>query len=286
MRVVRTLETVRRQSRAWRREGETVAFVPTMGYLHEGHLSLMRLARRRADRVIASIFVNPTQFAPTEDFEAYPRDTARDLRLARAEGVDLCFVPDTGSMYRPGHRTEVHVTGLEAVLEGKTRPTHFAGVALVVLKLLHIVEPDILVLGQKDAQQAVVLETMIADLDLPVRVIRGRTVRERDGLALSSRNVYLSSEDRKAAPVLYRALRRARRAVQDGERSAARVLALVRREVAREPRVRLDYVAAVDARTLREVKRLRGRILIPIAAYLGKTRLIDNVEFRVREDRA
>jgi pantoate--beta-alanine ligase len=251
-----------------------------MGYFHEGHLSLMRRARRRGDRVVVSIFVNPTQFAPTEDLAAYPRDIPRDLTLARGAGVDLCFVPAAERIYRSGRCTEVRVTGLESRLEGATRPTHFAGVALVVLKLLHLVEPDVMILGQKDAQQAVLLERMVEDLDLPVKVVRGATRRERDGLAMSSRNVYLSPEDRRAAPILHRALVLAQSAARGGERSAAKLLSLIRRELAAESRVRLDYAAVVDARTLEGLDRVEGRVLIPIAAYLGRTRLIDNVEFQ------
>jgi pantoate--beta-alanine ligase len=244
-----------------------------MGFFHEGHLSLMRKARRLCDRVVVSIFVNPTQFAPHEDFKSYPHDLRRDLKCARELNVDLCFMPAENQMYSPDHRTEVHVTGLDRVLEGTTRPTHFAGVALVVAKLLHITEPDILVLGQKDAQQAVVLETLVRDLGFPVKVLRGPTVRERDGLAMSSRNTRLTEKQRRAAPVLWRALRKARRR-------------LIRSEVAREPLVRLDYAAVVNARTLEEIPKLEGRVLIPIAAYLGRTRLIDNVEFSVSGGRS
>lgn len=286
LRVVRTVPGVRRTVTAWRKAGERVAFVPTMGYFHEGHLSLMRRARRFGDRVVVSIFVNPAQFGSGEDLDRYPRDLPRDLRLAREAGVDLCFVPAAGVLYPPGHATTIHVTGLEHRLEGRTRPTHFAGVALVVQKLLGIVAPDVLLLGQKDAQQAVILERMIKDLNVHVVVRRGPTVRERDGLAMSSRNTYLTPEERQAAPVLWRALRRARRAAAEGERSAARILSLVRREIAAEPRVRLDYAAVVDAATLEDLKRLRRRVLIPVAAYLGRTRLIDNVEFAVDGGRA
>lgn len=279
MRVLKRGKAVRAQVRKWRALGGTVAFVPTMGALHEGHLSLLRLARRRADRAAASIFVNPAQFGRGEDFERYPRDTRRDLRLLRKEGAGVCFLPEAAEMYPEGHRTRVRVTGLEDLWEGASRPGHFAGVALVVLKLLHIVEPDLLVLGQKDAQQAVVLETMVRDLDLPVRVLRGSTVRERDGLAMSSRNVYLDAAQRRAAPVLYRALRKVRRAARDGERSARRLQRLAEREIAAEPEAHLDYVAVLDARTLQPVRRLEGRILVPVAAFFGGTRLIDNVEF-------
>jgi len=285
MRVLKSPSGVRRQVRAWRAAGERTAFVPTMGYFHEGHLSLMRRARRLADHVVVSIFVNPAQFGPREDFAAYPRDTARDLGLARTEGVDFCFVPDPDKVFRPQHRTEIHVGGLESRLEGVSRPTHFAGVALVVLKLLHMVEPDVLVLGQKDAQQAVVLETLLADLDLPVKVVRGSTLREPDGLAMSSRNIRLDAGEREAATVLSRALFRARDEALGGERSGARILQLILREMGREPRARLDYAAVVDARTLDDLEHLRGRVLIPLAAQVGKTRLIDNVEFSMPEER-
>jgi pantoate--beta-alanine ligase len=281
MAVARRPGGVRRRVRGWKAAGDRVAFVPTMGFFHEGHLSLMRWARAHADRVVVSLFVNPTQFAPHEDLSRYPRDLPRDLRLARAEGVDLCFVPDAGTLYGPGHRTEIHVTGLDSVLEGRTRPTHFAGVALVVLKLLHIVEPDLLVLGRKDAQQAVILSRMVADLDLDVRVVLRPTVRERDGVAMSSRNSYLSPPERQAARVLSRALALARAAVRDGERSARAVRALVEREIRHEPRARLDYAAVVDAETLDPVTRLRGRVLVPVAAWIGPTRLIDNAEIVV-----
>ena len=267
--------------RGWRGGGRRVAFVPTMGALHEGHLSLIRRARRRADRIAVSIFVNPRQFDRAEDLERYPRDLGRDLRLCRLEKVDACFTPAAGALYPPGHRTEVRVTGLESVWEGASRPGHFAGVTLVVLKLLHIVEPDLVLLGQKDAQQAVILERMIRDLDLPVRVLRAPVVREPDGLAMSSRNVRLTEVQRRAAPVLHRALVRARRAAREGERSPARLLKRIRREIEAEPAVRLDYAAVVDADTLEPLRRMEGRVLIPVAAFLGRVRLIDNVQFRL-----
>jgi len=281
VRVVRNRRAVRDQVRSWRKAGERVAFVPTMGYFHEGHLSLMRRARAAAERVVLSIYVNPAQFGPGEDFASYPRDPGRDLRLARAEGVDLAYVPPASGFYAPDHVTSVRVTGLEDVLEGASRPGHFAGVALVVLKLLHVVEPDVLVLGRKDAQQLVILTRLIGELDLPVRVLPAPIVRERDGVAMSSRNVHLDPELRAAARVLSRSLRRVKAAVREGERSAARVERLVRRVFAEEPLARLDYVAVVDARTLEPLSRLRGRVLVPLAAYLGKTRLIDNAELTI-----
>jgi len=282
MAVIRAPDAVRRQTRQWRKKGRRIAFVPTMGFFHEGHLSLMRRARTLADHVVISVFVNPTQFGPAEDFEGYPRNVPRDLDLARGERVDVCFLPRAERLYATDRRTAVHVTGLEHVLEGTTRPTHFSGVTLVVLKLLHIVEPDVLVLGQKDAQQALILEHMVRDLDVPVRVVRGPIVRERDGLAMSSRNVRLSPEERRAAPVLFRALRDARVLITSGERRVEPILRRIRARIAEEPLARLDYVAIVDARNLNPLERLEGRVLIPIAAWLGTTRLIDNLELSVR----
>ena len=282
MAVIRAPDAVRRQTRQWRKKGRRIAFVPTMGFFHEGHLSLMRRARKLADRVVISVFVNPTQFGPSEDFGAYPRNLPRDLELARTERVDVCFVPTAERIYAADRRTAVHVTGLEHVLEGVSRPTHFAGVTLIVLKLLHIVEPDVLVLGQKDAQQAMILERMVRDLDVPVRVVRGPIVRERDGLAMSSRNARLSPEERRAAPVLFGALKEARALVKSGERRAEPILRRLRAHIAEESRVRLDYAAVVDARTLNPLEVLEGRVLIPIAAWLGSTRLIDNLELNVK----
>ena len=282
MEVMRAPDAVRRQGREWRKKGRRIAFVPTMGSFHEGHLSLMRRARKLADRVVISVFVNPTQFGPSEDFGAYPRNLPRDLELARTERVDVCFVPKAERLYAADRRTAVHVTGLEHVLEGVSRPTHFAGVTLIVLKLLHIVEPDVLVLGQKDAQQAMILERMVRDLDVPVRVVRGPIVRERDGLAMSSRNARLSPEERRAAPVLFGALKEARALVKSGERRAEPILRRLRAHIAEESRVRLDYAAVVDARTLNPLEVLEGRVLIPIAAWLGSTRLIDNLELDVK----
>jgi pantoate--beta-alanine ligase len=279
--VVRAPDAVRHQTRQWRKRGRRIAFVPTMGFFHAGHLSLMRRARTLADHVVISVFVNPTQFGPGEDFEVYPRNVPRDLELARSEGVEVCFLPRAERLYGADRRTAVHVTGLEHVLEGVTRPNHFAGVTLIVLKLLNIVEPDVLVLGQKDAQQALILERMVRDLDMPVRVARGPIVRERDGLAMSSRNVRLSAEERHAAPVLFRALRDARARIRSGERRAEPILRGIQGRIAEEPRARLDYAAVVDARSLNPIERLEGRVLIPVAAWLGTTRLIDNLELSV-----
>ncbi len=271
--------TVRRRVALWKRRGGRVAFVPTMGAIHAGHLSLVARARRSADRVVASVFVNPLQFGPREDFRSYPRPIGRDRALLRAAGVDLLWEPRAAEIYPPGHRTRVCVEGLGDGLEGACRPGHFEGVATVVLMLLHVVAPDTLWLGQKDAQQARLLEQMVADLHLPVRVRRGPTVRERDGLALSSRNAYLDAEERRQAVALWRGLATARERLAAGERSAARIRAAVRRVWRGFPLVREDYVAVVDAERLEPLSRVRGRVLVAVAARVGRARLIDNFEW-------
>jgi len=268
----------------WTRAGARVAFVPTMGAIHEGHLSLVRRARATADRVVASIFVNPLQFGPGEDFRRYPRPARRDRAQLAAAGVDLLWEPRPEAMYPPDHATRVRVAGLGDVLEGASRPGHFEGVATVVLMLLEVVAPHVLWLGQKDAQQAHVLERMARDLRLPVRVRRAPTVREPDGLALSSRNAYLSEAERAQAVALSRGLRAARARLAAGERSAARVARAVRAAWRAYPLVREDYVAVVDAATLAPVKDVRAarRLLVAVAARVGPARLIDNFEWSTR----
>lgn len=280
----------------WKRAGLRVAFVPTMGAIHEGHLSLVRRARADADRVVASIFVNPLQFGPREDLARYPRPIRRDRALLAAAGVDLLWEPRREEIYPPGHCTRVAVEGLTDVLEGALRPGHFTGVTTVVAILLETVAPDVLWLGQKDVQQALVLERMVRDLRLPVRVRRGPTVREPDGLAMSSRNVYLAPDERAQAVALSRGLAAARAALAGGERSAARVARAVRAAWRRHPLVREEYVAVVDAATLAPLRDLRGggtrrgtrrsrvgvRVLVAVAARVGPARLIDNLEWGPR----
>jgi len=275
-----TPRAMRRLSERLKGRGKTLAFVPTMGGLHEGHLSLVRLACKSADRVCVSLFVNPLQFGPSEDYARYPRDTKRDLSLLEDAGVDAVYVPGTEAMYRDGFASRATVTGLESVLEGASRPGHFAGVCTVVLKLLNAVTPDELWLGQKDAQQCVVLERLIADLDLPIRVRRGPTVRESDGLALSSRNAYLSPAERAQAPVLYQALIAAKDAAKAGERDSVRLRERIVRHVVSAPLARLDYVEVVDPRTLARVERVEGDVMLLVACRFGAARLIDNLGFR------
>ncbi|MCC6350792.1 MAG: pantoate--beta-alanine ligase [Candidatus Eisenbacteria bacterium] len=282
MRQVVTVAELRAARAVFGRRGESVAFVPTMGAIHEGHLSLVALARRAADRVVASIFVNPLQFGPGEDYRRYPRPLRRDRARFAAAGVDLLWEPRVEDVYPPGDRTRVQVRELTATLEGASRPGHFDGVTTVVARLLHAVQPEQLWLGQKDAQQAVVLERMIADLLVPTRVRRGPTIREPDGLARSSRNAYLGARERQQAVALSQGLSSARVLLGRGERSAARLAAAIRLEWSGYPLVREDYVAVVDAGTLQPVRTVNGRVLVAVAARIGRTRLIDNFEWSPR----
>ena len=252
-------------------------FVPTMGYLHEGHLSLVRRAKAENERTAVSIYVNPTQFAPNEDLSSYPRDLARDLALLEVEGVNLVFTPSDAVMYPPGFQTMVTVAELSRPLEGSSRPTHFQGVATIVAKLFHIIQPTRAYFGQKDAQQAVVLRQMVRDLNFNVEMVICPIVREADGLALSSRNKYLTPEQRQAATVLSRALNRAKNAYANGERDGRILRRIMREAITAEPLARLDYVSAADPATLQELKEVKEGVLLSTAVFFGKTRLIDNI---------
>ena len=255
---------------------EPVGCVPTMGYLHEGHLSLVRAARERSASLVASIFVNPSQFAPSEDLAAYPRDLDRDLALLEAEGVDLVFVPSAEEMYPEAYDTWVDVEDLTKRLEGASRPTHFRGVATVVAKLLNVVRPQVVVFGQKDAQQALVIQRLIEDLDFGIELVVAPTVREPDGLAMSSRNTYLKPDERAAATVLHRSLLLAEALYADGERDAGSLRKAMENLIATEPLVEPVYVSVADLRTLDELKTIAGKALVSLAARVGKARLIDN----------
>jgi pantoate--beta-alanine ligase len=257
-----------------------------MGFFHEGHRSLMRAARAGNDLVVVSLFVNPAQFSPTEDLDGYPRDLAGDAAAAEAEGVDVLFAPSVVEVYPAGARTSVHVAGITEVLCGASRPGHFDGVTTVVAKLLSIVGPCRAYFGRKDAQQLAVVTRMACDLDFPVEVVGCPLVREPDGLAMSSRNAYLTADDRDAALVLSRALFAVGEAVQRGEREAARLVALLDDVLASEPRVRVDYRAIVDAATLEPVDHLTSDTLVALAAFVGRARLIDNVTVTVTPERA
>ncbi|HSB91115.1 MAG TPA: pantoate--beta-alanine ligase [Anaerolineales bacterium] len=260
-----------------RRLPEPVGFVPTMGYLHQGHLSLVRRARSENRSVAVSIFVNPTQFGPQEDLAAYPRNLDRDLALLEGEGVDLVWNPEPETMYPPGFQTWVTVEEVSQGLEGERRPGHFRGVATIVAKLFHAVAPQRAYFGQKDAQQAAVIRRMSADLDFDLEVVVCPTVREPDGLAMSSRNTYLSVEDRRAAPVLYRALKAAESAFAAGERDAQRLREILQEILDQEPRAKPQYVSVADPDTLTELDGPVTRALLSMAVFIGKTRLIDNV---------
>ena len=277
MRRIRTGNAMRAWSRALRREGVTIGLVPTMGALHEGHCSLIRAARLACDAVAVSIFVNPLQFGPLEDFDRYPHSLAQDLRLCRSGGVDALFLPRAQEMYPPDFETAVSVQRLTRRYEGLSRPGHFGGVTTVVTKLLNIVHPDKAFFGQKDYQQAVVVARLVKDLNLDTEIVMRPTVREPDGLALSSRNLHLSPEERKAATVLYRALSDGRELIRAGERSVKKVEAAMTRLIWAEPLARLDYLAVADPITLDEVRSVRGRVVLLLAVWIGETRLIDNL---------
>jgi pantoate--beta-alanine ligase len=265
---------------------EPVGLVPTMGFLHEGHLSLVRRARKECESVAVSIFVNPTQFGPKEDLANYPRDLLRDKVLLQAEGVDLVWTPSPDMMYPPRFQTWVTVEEVTQRLEGAMRPSHFRGVATIVAKLFNGVRPQMAYFGQKDAQQVVVIQQMASDLNFPVEVVVCPIVREADGLAMSSRNAYLAPKERQAAAVLFRALTAARRAFEAGERQAARLRGAVSETIAAEPLAELQYVSCAHPGTLQELEVVDKRALLSLAAFLGQTRLIDNILLEVSENAA
>lgn len=278
MEVVTAIEELRRRIREVKAGGASIGFVPTMGFLHQGHLSLMERARRENDFLVISIFVNPLQFGRGEDLDRYPRDREGDLAKARKVGCDLVFFPEEKTLYPPGLTTYVQVEGLSSVLCGVSRPTHFRGVATVVNKLFNLVQPDRAYFGQKDAQQAILIKRMVADLNMNLEVVVCPTVREEDGLAMSSRNNYLTPQERRAAPVLYRALKAGEELIAGGERSPRAVVRRMEEVIAGEPLVKkVDYLVVVDAENLQEKDPLEGSLLLAGAVYIGKARLIDNI---------
>ncbi|MGA9529335.1 MAG: pantoate--beta-alanine ligase [Terriglobales bacterium] len=276
MRVCATISDMRSACRALRSAGKRLGFVPTMGALHAGHLSLVRAAKAQCDAVAVSIFVNPTQFGPKEDLAKYPRPFENDCDALEKEGVDLIFAPTVEEMYGAGETTWVTVDGLSEKLDGRSRPGHFRGVTTVVAKLFHIVEPDRAFFGQKDAAQVAIIRRMVRDLNFPVEIVSCPIIREPDGLAMSSRNVYLSAEERRRAPVLHRSLQEVEKAFRAGERSASKLSQAGRAVIGQEPEVRLDYFEIVDPDTLDAVERVTGETLVAVAAFVGATRLIDN----------
>ena len=276
MKVVTTIKEVRENVKQWKKEGQTVGFVPTMGYLHEGHGSLITKARENNDKVVVSIFVNPMQFGPAEDLDSYPRDLNRDAKLCEDAGVDIIFHPEPEEMYADGFCSYVDMNGLTTELCGKTRPIHFRGVQTVVLKLFHIVTPDRAYFGQKDAQQLAVIKRMVKDLNVDTEIIGCPIIREEDGLAKSSRNTYLSPEERKAALVLSRSVLLGEKMVKEGERDCKKVIAAMTEEIEKEPLAKIDYVKIVDLSTMQQIDTIEHGILAAMAVYIGKTRLIDN----------
>lgn len=277
MNIYGSVAEARAACRAVRANNKRIGLVPTMGALHEGHLSLVRAAKFQCDVVAVSLFVNPTQFGPTEDLARYPRPFARDRELLEREGVAILFAPSAEEMYPKGDGTWVVVEGLSEKLDGRSRPGHFRGVATVVSKLFHIIEPDAAFFGQKDAAQCAVIRRLVRDLNFPVEIVVCPIVRESDGLAMSSRNAYLSPEDRQRALVLRRSLSRVEEDFRRGERTTTKLIAVARETFAKEPQVRLDYFEIVDPDSLEPIEQIHRPALAAVAAYLGSTRLIDNV---------
>lgn len=276
MKVIKTISEVRDIVKDWKKAGLSVGLVPTMGYLHDGHKSLIERACQENDRVVVSIFVNPTQFGPNEDFAAYPRDLERDAALCEAVGASLIFHPEPEEMYGGDFHTYVNMEVLSETLCGKTRPIHFRGVCTVVTKLFHIVAPDRAYFGQKDAQQLAIIKRMVKDLNFDIEIVGCPIVREKDGLAKSSRNTYLNPEERKAALILSQAIQLGQEMTKNGETDAEKIVQDMKSLIATEPLAKIDYVQAVDAFSMQPVSRMQGSVLVAMAVYIGKTRLIDN----------
>jgi pantoate--beta-alanine ligase len=277
MKVIKSPEEIQRYCKSARASGKTVGFVPTMGFFHEGHLSLMRRCVSENDLCVVSIFVNPTQFGPSEDYENYPRDFHRDALMAEKMGVDVIFHPDPGDIYPPGYATYVNVERLTEKMCGSSRPGHFRGVTTIVTKLFNLVLPDKVYFGQKDAQQSIVIKRMVKDLNFDIDVVVIPTIRESDGLAMSSRNRYLNPEERQAALVLIKSLNLAKKLIKSGQRNSAEIINSMRDMIGSEPLARVDYISIVDANTLADLDEIEGETLIALAVYVGKTRLIDNI---------
>ena len=277
MKVVGTIKEVRELVKEWKKNGETVGFVPTMGYLHEGHGSLITKARENNDKVVVSIFVNPMQFGPTEDLDSYPRDLKKDSKFCESLGADLIFHPEPEEMYHDDFSSYVDMSVLTEELCGLSRPVHFRGVCTVVTKLFNIVRPDNAYFGQKDAQQLAIIKHMVQDLNMDINVVGCPIVREEDGLAKSSRNTYLSPEERKAALILSKTVKLAKELIDAGEKDADVVVAKMKENIETEPMAKIDYVKAVNGLTMQQQKEIKAPMLIAMAVYIGKTRLIDNM---------
>lgn len=281
MRVVKNIKEVRDAVKEWKAQGLSVGFVPTMGYLHEGHESLIKKAVKDNDRVVVSIFVNPMQFGPTEDLDKYPRDLERDSKLCENAGANLIFHPEKEEMYFEDFSSYVDINGLSDELCGKSRPIHFRGVCTVVTKLFNIVNPDRAYFGEKDAQQLAIIRRFVRDLNIDIEIIGCPIIREEDGLAKSSRNTYLSKEERQAALILSKSLNLAKDAINSGERNSSVVIDTISNSIKKEPLAKIDYIEVVDSLSMKPVKTIEKSVLVAIAVYIGKTRLIDNFTFNI-----
>lgn len=282
MRVVKSIKVLRKLLRKEKLSNHKIGFVPTMGSLHEGHLSLIRNCRRENEISILSIFINPKQFVKGDDFSSYPREEKKDIFLAKKENIDIIFFPTNKEMYSDGHSTVINVEKLSTVLCGKYRPGHFQGVTTVVGKLLNIIEPDTLYLGQKDAQQAIILKKMIDDLNWPVKVNICPTVREKNGLAMSSRNQYLSDNEKKEASILFRSLKEAKHTILSGQRDSKKIIQSIRNLITKNSSAKIQYIECVNADTLEKLTILKGKMMIALAVHLGRARLIDNIQIAVK----
>ncbi len=282
MKVIRKILEMQRKAEKWRKEGKIIAFVPTMGYLHEGHLSLVKIARKKGDIVVVSIFVNPIQFGPSEDYRIYPRDEERDLKLLKKEKTDVVFIPSVEEMYPEGYQTYVEVSELSKHLCGRSRPGHFKGVCTVVTKLFNIVKPHLAIFGEKDYQQLKIIERMVSDLNMDVKIIPGPLIRESDGLAMSSRNVYLSPDERKSALSLHKALLKVKEMVEEGERNSEVLIRKAEEIIASSPHTKIDYIEIVHPETLEPLKVIEKTAIIALAVFVGKARLIDNMKLEVK----
>ena len=277
MKIIKDVDKMKTHAKIVKKDNRLVGLVPTMGYFHEGHLSLMKAAKKQSDFVITSVFVNPIQFGPGEDFEKYPRDIKRDEELAKTCGVDVLFCPSEENLYPSGFSTYVQVEKLTERLCGKSRPLHFRGVTTVITKLLEIVRPDIVYFGQKDAQQAFVIRKMIEDLNMGITMKMLPTVREQSGLAMSSRNKYLTKSEKKDATILYKSLELAGKMADSGEREVKKITKAMKDLIAKIPSVKIEYISIVDMKLLQKVTSISGEVLVALAAFIGKTRLIDNI---------
>ena len=277
MEIVKEISKMKEISKFWKRQGYKIAFVPTMGFLHGAHLALVKKAKELGDKTVVSIFVNPLQFGPKEDFREYPRDLGRDLALLEKEKVDAVFIPETEEMYPPDFQTYVEVTKLTTGLCGAFRPGHFKGVTTVVLKLFNIINPDIAIFGEKDYQQLQVIKQMIKDLNLDIEIVAHPTVREKDGLAMSSRNIYLSSAERESATSLYKALLLAQKLIKEGERDSQKIKEEMEKFIYSFPFTKVQYIEFVDPQTLDPIDKINKPVLCALAVYVGKARLIDNM---------